>query len=105
MPNDTGWKIDFFDKGTRTEYETYFKKYPTQKTVKISFEKDVTTNPFFHPAHRRIVSLKGSLKGKYRYGKSETRIIYEPDQASKTVYPLETDKITEVSYKKRSKKK
>ncbi|MCX5884594.1 MAG: hypothetical protein NT096_01545 [Proteobacteria bacterium] len=105
MLNNTGWKIDFFDEETKTEYNTYFETYPKQKHVKISFEKDVTKNPFFHSTPRRIVSLKGKLKGKYRYGKSETRIIYEPDQVSKTVFPLETAKITDVSYKRKSKKK
>lgn len=65
----------------------------------------VTNNPIFNPTYRRIVPLKGALKGKYRYGKSKTRIIYEPDNATKTVYPLDIDKITDISYKKKSKRK
>ena len=105
MPNSTQWQIDFSDTEIKTEYDTYFEKYPKQHHVKLSFERDVTENPFFHPTPRRIVPLKGELKGKFRYGKSKTRITYEIDKPSHTVYPLETAKITETSYKKRSKKK
>lgn len=105
MPNSTQWQIDFSETKIKTEYDTYFEKYPKQSHVKRSFERDVIENPFFHHTPRRIVHLKGDLKGKLRYGKSETRITYELDKTSHTVYPLETSKITDTSYKKRSKKK
>jgi len=105
MPNSTQWQIEFSATAIKTEYDTYFEKYPKQHHVKLSFEENVTENPFFHPTYRRIIHLKGNLKGKLRYGKSKTRIIYETDKASHTVYPLETGKITDAPYKKRSKKK
>jgi len=105
MSDSTKWEIRFPDEETKTEYNTYFQSYPNQQHVRVSFENDVTENPFYHHTPRRIVHLSGRLKGKYRYAKSKTRIIYEPDQASKTVYPLETATISDVSYKRRSKKK
>jgi|SRR3972149_9403580 len=103
--DSTSWKLLFFDDDTKTEYDHYFRNYPKQEHVRVSFEKDVTENPFFHPVFRRIVPLKGSYKGKYRYGKSKTRIIYEPIRESKIVYPITIDKVTDIQYKKRSKKK
>lgn len=105
MSNSTEWKISFPDDRTHTEYEEYFKKYPKQSHVKNSFETDVTANPLSHSTLRRIIPLKGQYKGLFRYGKSETRIVYKPIIATKTVFPLETAKVTDVSYKKRSKKR
>jgi mRNA-degrading endonuclease RelE of RelBE toxin-antitoxin system len=105
MSESTPWKIVFFDDGIKTEYDTYFERHPEQDHVRINFEKDVTENPLYHPTPKKIVPLKGRYKGQYRYRKSSTRIVYEPDQSSKTVYPLETNTATGISYKKKSKKK
>jgi mRNA-degrading endonuclease RelE of RelBE toxin-antitoxin system len=105
MPDNTPWKIDFFDEEIKTEYEIYFKKHSDQKSVKMSFEKDVTINPYYHPKPKRIIPLKGKYKGQYRYKKSDTRIIYQPDSATQKIYPLETGTATNISYKVKSKKK
>ncbi len=99
---NTGWVITFSDSSTWEEYNNYFKKYPKQSHVKKSFEKDVVNNPFYHPKDRRIVRIGDSKN--YRYSKSATRIVYRPDQAKHTVYPLEIGKGTDISYKKRSKR-
>ena len=104
--NINKWILAFPEASVKTEYDAYFKKYPKQKHVKLSFETEVTENPFFHSADLRIVPLKGeNLRGQYRYGKSDTRIVYYPDQQSHTVFPLETCKITDPSYKRKSRKK
>jgi|GEM_PF-6033367 len=105
-PSDTSkWKIDFFDDDTKTEYDSYFQNYPKQKHVKKSFENDVKNNPFYHPVTKRIKFMKGNYKGLLRYGKSDTRIIYKPISETKTVYPVETGKNPDISYKRGSKKK
>jgi len=41
MPNNKQWAIVFFEEGTKKEYEEYFRKYPKQQHVRISFEDDV----------------------------------------------------------------
>ncbi len=105
MPDNTPWKIVFFDDESKTEYEIYFKKHSDQKSVKKSFERDVTTNPYYHPKSMRIVPLKGEYEGHYRYKKSNTRIIYHPDETTQKVYPIETGTATNISYKIKSKKK
>jgi len=105
MPDNTNWSLVFFDDDTKTEYDDYFKDHPGQDSVRVSFERDVTANPYFHPKPKRIRPLKGKHKGKFRYKKSSTRIVYHPDSTTKKIYPIETGTATDISYKKKSRKR
>jgi mRNA-degrading endonuclease RelE of RelBE toxin-antitoxin system len=72
------------------------------------FEKDVTTNPFYHPKAKRIVKLKGKTTfpdGTYRYKNEPLRVVYYPEKGTNIIYPLEAASSTEISYKKRTKGK
>jgi len=96
------------DEGTKTEvyqsitYDTgLVKKWP-------NFEKDVTSNPFFHPKHRRIVKLKGGKTfppDSYRYRNNPLTVVYLPEGTTKTIFCLDAASTTQISYKKRSRKK
>jgi len=72
----------------------------------ISFEKDVTSNPFYHPKHKRIMKVKTPAfsPGTYRYKKDPLRVVYFPQKEKKVIYPLEAGTATDISYKKRSKR-
>ncbi len=94
-------------------------KYPNQKTedrieiLKESdsyikgrwkrFEAEVTTNPFFHHKHKRIMKFKdGSFpSGTYRYRNDPLRVVYMPVSDTKTIYPLEANTTNKISYKKK----
>jgi hypothetical protein len=67
-----------------------------------SFERDVASNPFYHPKPKRIAKLAGYPITVYRYKKSVLRVVYYPDNPSRTVFPLEAASTEEISYKKRS---
>lgn len=99
------WKIKFFDEEIRKEYEDHFRRHPEQTQYKAKFEKEVTTDPYYHPKQNRIKPLKGKEnKGKYRWSVSNTRVIYIPTAESSTIYPIETGTATDISYKKKSRK-
>lgn len=99
------WIIDFIDTDTKEEYIDFFKDHPDQRTYKRKFETEVTTDPFFHPKHRRIKKMKGKeYDGMYRWQESNTRVQYYPNSPKQTVVVIETGTATDISYKKRSKK-
>ena len=105
MSNNNEWKIDYLDE---KHEKALRKKYTSDKRLEkrwYDFKSDVTKNPYHHPKPRRIVKLKdvkAFLKGTYRYKKEPIRVVYYPKGETKTVYPLEVAKVTDVSYKKRS---
>ena len=70
------------------------------------FENSVTEDPFYHPKYRRIAKLKATSypTGTYRYRDDPLRVVYFPEGLKKIVYPLEAGTVTDISYKKRSKK-
>jgi len=70
------------------------------------FERDVTTDPYYHPKAKRIEKLKGSKtfpEGTYRYRDDPLRVVYYPEGQKKVVYVLEAASTTDISYKKKSK--
>jgi mRNA-degrading endonuclease RelE of RelBE toxin-antitoxin system len=99
------WKLDFADNPTKKEYEDFFKIHPDQKHCKEAYERDVRLNPMYHPTPKRIKKMEGKeLGGYYRYKKSNTKVIYFPNPTNHTVYTVETNTATNISYKKRSKR-
>lgn len=101
---DENWKIEYHSSKIVKEFNIYFLTYPKQQHCKVSFEKDITTNPYYHPQPKRISKLK-QFNEIYRWRKSDTRITYKPHGESKTVFPLEIGTAGNISYKKRSKRK
>ena len=102
----TAWKLSFPDTATKKEYDKYFKDHQDQAHCKKAYEKDVGSDPLYHPTPKRIKKMEGKdWEGFFRYKKSNTRIIYYPESETKTVYTIETGTSTGISYKKKSKKK
>jgi mRNA-degrading endonuclease RelE of RelBE toxin-antitoxin system len=95
------WIID--DKSeTSKEVRATARSDPALEENWPSFERDVTSNPFYHPKPKRIAKLEGYPFTVYRYRKNILRVVYYPDNPSRTVFPLEVAASQDVSYKKRS---
>jgi mRNA-degrading endonuclease RelE of RelBE toxin-antitoxin system len=104
MP-DQEWKVDFESNSTEKEYKKFFKDHADQRPCQTNFERDVKTNPLYHPKDRRIRKMKGEeYKGLYRWKESNTKVIYFPQAPQKTVFVVETGTATGISYKKKSSK-
>lgn len=103
MPGDKSWSIDHEQK--TVVYES-IKSEATLVKKWDAFERDVTTNPYFHSKPRRIKKLKGKTsypEGAYRYRNDPLRVVYYPEPESAVIYPLEAAKVTDISYKKKTK--
>jgi len=97
------WKIDKETETSRAVIATV-EADSALKENWPSFERDVASDPFYHPKPGRIAKLKGTHfpPGTHRYKKNVLRVIYLPDKPAKTVFPLEAARAMDASYKKRS---
>lgn len=105
--SDSGeWKIEYEDEAHEQEIREQYTSDSRLEKLWPSFERDVTTNPYHHHKHKRIVKMKDSSfqKGTYRYKKEPMRVVYYPEGKEKVIYPLEVAKAEDISYKKRSSK-
>lgn len=84
----------------------YFQSNPKHTGYVHDYERDVTTNPFYHPAKGRIVKLQPEKrrypKGTYRWKKSDLRFVYQPVKEEHIIYTLEANTVGNIRYKKRS---
>jgi len=88
-----------------SSFEKHFRSRPDHINYIPEFESDVTTNPFRSPRGRivRIQQTKGRYReGVYRWKKSDLRIVYFPEKANHTIYPLDAGTAANIGYKKRS---
>jgi len=105
MPKNKEWSID------QEQKEIVYENIKSETTLEKkweAFERDVTINPYYHSKYRRIVKLKGPTSfppGTYRYRNDPLRVIYYPEPKDAIIYPLEAAKVTDVSYKKKTKGK
>lgn len=98
------WELAFVDTAAKKEYNKFFKDHADQRHCQPTYEKNVAENPFHSQVNLRIKKMQGEeWDGFYRWKKSNTKIIYYPDATSRTVYTIETNTSTQISYKKRSK--
>jgi mRNA-degrading endonuclease RelE of RelBE toxin-antitoxin system len=101
--DETRWKIGYQDDDHEKEIKD--KANSTAELAKRwkDFERDVTINPYYHHKKGRIEKLKDTAyKGNYRYRNEPIRVVYYPEGATKTVYPLNVGSSTDIKYKKRS---
>jgi mRNA-degrading endonuclease RelE of RelBE toxin-antitoxin system len=101
------WIIAFPNEKTKKRVVAVYESSEQMKKCWISFERDVTANPFFHAKPKRIEELKEPSfpKGTYRYRKDPIRVVYYPSRERRTVYPLECARADDVSYKRKSSKR
>jgi hypothetical protein len=89
-----------------SSFRKHFETHPDHTKYIPQFEQDVTTNPFRHPVRKRITPIFSEKKrypeGSHRWRKSGLRIVYLPEKADNTIYPLDADTESNIGYKKRS---
>lgn len=103
--DESKWKIGYQDDDHKQDITD--KANSTTELTKRwkDFERDVTSNPYYHPKKGRIEKLKDtSFKGFYRYRNEPIRVVYHPEGSTKTIYPLDIGSSTDIKYKKKSSK-
>jgi len=103
--DETKWTLGYEDEDHKKEIID--KATSTAELSKRwkNFERDVTSDPFYHSKRGRIEKLRDtSFKGYWRYSKDPIRVVYYPEGSTKTVYPLDVGTATDIRYKKKSSK-
>ncbi len=103
----TKWKVKFPHERVEKKFKEFLKSRPDGTAAYEKYVADVSTDPYSHGKPETIVRVKGVEsypENTLRWRKGNIRIVYRADDSTETVWNLDIDKATGITYKKKSRK-